>query len=162
LRGQDAPGRLAAEAVQHSERRGVEGRSAGAFDPERLQPPPHLRCSLVGERDREDLFGPKRAARHLVRNPTRDRGRLPGAGAGEDADRAAAGPDRAPLLGIQPGEDRLDIHQVTLLTGLDEPDPIYARDCADFVSEVKLSAGAASSRRGAATMAPRWDTTSSV
>ena len=55
LRGEDLPGRLGREELQLTQRRGVEGRAPHARDAELLEPPAHLTCRLVGERDREDL-----------------------------------------------------------------------------------------------------------
>ena len=55
--------------------------------------------------------GANAPGRDLVRDPPRDRRRLPGAGAGEDADRPAHRLGGAPLLGIQTVED---LHPGTL------------------------------------------------
>ena len=77
----------------------VRARDAGRA--ERLEPRAQLARRLVRERDGEDLVGAKRARRDLVRDPVRDRRRLAGAGAREDADGPAHGLDRAPLLGVQ-------------------------------------------------------------
>ena len=58
--------------------------------------------------------GRKRAARHLPRDPPRDRRRLPGARAGEDADRTARRLGGGSLLRVQPGEDPLGVHRGTV------------------------------------------------
>ena len=81
-----------------------------------LQPVSHLRCRLVGERDRQDLAGFERARRSLVRDPPRDRRRLAGARAGEDADRSVHGLDRSALLGIEIDEDAFCVHLRTVET----------------------------------------------
>ena len=98
LRREDLPGRLGREEPQLTERGRMEGRAPHARHAELLEPAAHLAGRLVGERDREDLVGAKGAGRNLVRDPVRDRRRLPGAGPGEDANRPADGLDRAALL----------------------------------------------------------------
>jgi hypothetical protein len=89
----------------------VEGRSAHTLDPQRREPGAHRSRRLVGEGDREDLLGDERAGGDLVRDPVRDRRRLAGACPGEDADRPAHGLRGLPLLGVQPAEDELLVHQ---------------------------------------------------
>src|SRR5919197_1059320 len=77
---------------------GIGGRGA---------PRAELGRRLVGEGDGEDLAGREGAGRDLVGDPPRDRGRLAGAGAGEDADGPADSLGRAPLLRIQALEDHV-------------------------------------------------------
>src|SRR5579859_3541891 len=71
----------------------------------------HHARGLVGERDRENLGGQKRAALDLLRDPPRDGGRLPRSRAREDAHRPADGLRGAPLGGIEALED---VHAATL------------------------------------------------
>jgi hypothetical protein len=111
LRREDLQVRHLPEVRELRERGGVEGRRAHALDAERREPRPHLARGLVGERDREDLLGEKRAGRDLVRDPMRDRRRLAGARPGEDADRTPHGLRGQPLLRVQPSEDPLLVHQ---------------------------------------------------
>src|SRR5262249_18592395 len=94
----DAVGRV---VVQLPERGRVEGSRRDARRAERLEPRPQLARRLVRERHGEDLTGAERAGLHLHGDPVRDRGRLPGARAREDADGPAHGLDRAALLGVQ-------------------------------------------------------------
>ena len=101
LRGQDLADRLRCEMAQLPQRRGVEGSGAHATDPERLEARAQLARSLVGERHRHDLRRLEGAGRDLLRDPPRDRRRLAGTGAGEDANGAAHRLGGAPLLGIQ-------------------------------------------------------------
>ncbi len=110
LRGQHLADR-AGEVVELGERGRVERPRGHAGDAQPRQPLAHLRRGLVRERDGEDLVGRERAARHLVGDAPRDRRRLARARAREDADRAAHGLDRAPLLGVEPVEDRLGVHR---------------------------------------------------
>ncbi len=110
------PARIAAEPAQQSERGRVERRRAHAFDAERREPSAQFARGLVRERDRDDLRRRKRAARHLTRDPPRDRRRLAGSCAGEDADRTARCLSCCPLLLVQPGEDPFDVHRGTVAT----------------------------------------------
>ena len=116
LRSEDSPRRLRRVPPQLSERGRMERRRAHALDPERAQARAHLAGRLVRERDCENLVGPEDTGRDLIRDPPRDRRRLAGARAREDADRAAHGLGRTPLLGIQALED---VHRTTLPTGPD-------------------------------------------
>jgi hypothetical protein len=105
---------IAPEPAQLREGGGMERPRTDARDAERLEPLPHLARGLVRERDREDLLRRERAPRDLVRDPARDRRRLPRAGAREDADRAANRLDGAALLRVQALEDAGGIHRATL------------------------------------------------
>ena len=98
---------LAAEVAELGERGRVEGARGDAGDAQARQPRAHLGRRLVREGDGEDLAGRERSRRDLVRDPPRDRRRLARARAREDADRPAHGLDRAPLLGVELGEDVL-------------------------------------------------------
>ena len=91
---------------------------------------PHLRRGLVGERHRQDLAGPEHAARDLVRDAPRNRRRLAGAGAREDADRAAHGLDGLALLRVQARED---VHSPQR-TRADRT--VSRQDCANYASQV--------------------------
>jgi hypothetical protein len=79
----------------------VEGRAADSWNAELLEPPAHLAGGLVREGHGEDLVSPKSPALDLVRDPVRDRRRLPRARPREDADRPAHRLDGTPLLRIQ-------------------------------------------------------------
>ena len=107
LRGEQLAELLAAEVAELGERGRVEGARRDAGGAQARQPLAHLRRRLVREGDGEDLAGRERARRDLVRDAPRDRRRLARAGAREDADGAAHGLDRAPLLGVEPLEDVL-------------------------------------------------------
>ena len=111
LRGKELAELIAAEVAELGERRRVEGSRGNAGDAEAGQPLAHLGRRLVGEGDGEDLAGRERTGRDLVRHSPRDRRRLTGARAREDADRPAHGLDRAALLGVQPREDVLRRHR---------------------------------------------------
>ena len=111
LRGEDLQVRHLPEERELRECRGVEGRRAHALDPQRSEPCSHRARRLVGERDREDLLGDERSGRDLVRDPVGDRGRLPRACPGQDADRPADRLCGPPLLRVQPPEDLLLVHQ---------------------------------------------------
>jgi hypothetical protein len=100
LRREDPP-RIPFEVPQQRERRRVEGRGAHAVGTECAQPRAELARRLVGERHRHDLPGRERTARHLPRDPARDRRRLPGPCAGEDAQRPARRLHGSALLGVQ-------------------------------------------------------------
>ena len=108
LRGQD-PARIALEVAEQRERRRVEGRGAHAVRAERTQPRPELARRLVGERERDDLLRREGAARDLPRDPARDRRRLAGPGAGEDAQRPARCLHSGALFGVQAFEDPLRV-----------------------------------------------------
>ena len=99
--GRISPDALRREVAQLPERRRVERPRAHARDAERGEPRAQLARGLVGERDRHDLRRLERAGRDLLGDPPGDRRRLAGAGAREDADGAAHGLGRAPLLGVQ-------------------------------------------------------------
>ena len=103
--------------MQLPQRCRVEGPGGHAADAEPLEPFPHLGRCLVGEGDREDLVRLELADRHLVRDAPGDRRGLSGARAGKDADRATHCLDGAALLGVQPGEDAINVHGLTLRTG---------------------------------------------
>ena len=116
LGGEDPPRSLAARAPQLGERRRVERARLDALDAEPCEPRAHLARRLVGEGDGEQLVRAERAGRDLPRDPARDRGRLAGARAGEDADRPAHRFGSAPLLGVQAVENR---HRATLAAAAD-------------------------------------------
>jgi hypothetical protein len=101
FRGEDALRRLRSEEAQLPERRRVERRAAYARHSELVEPPAHLARSLVRERHRKDLVGPKSPALDLLCDTMRDRRRLSGACPGEDANGPADGVDRTLLLGVQ-------------------------------------------------------------
>ncbi len=101
LRGQDPPDALGCEVPQLAKRRRVEGSGADALHPERGEASAQLAGGLVGEGDRHDPRRLERAGRDLLRDPAGDRRRLAGARAREDADGAAHGLGRAPLLRVQ-------------------------------------------------------------
>ena len=65
-------------------------RRARPSAPSAREPRPELAPRLVGERHRHDLLWREGSARDLPRDAARDRGRLAGPGAGEDAQRARA------------------------------------------------------------------------
>ncbi len=108
LRGED-PARVSLEVAEQRQRRRVEGRGAHAVGAERAQPRAELARRLVGERHRHDLLRREGPARHLPRDPARDRGRLAGSRAGEDAQRPARRFHGSALLGVQPFEDPLRV-----------------------------------------------------
>src|SRR5262249_19844774 len=91
---------------EETRREGVKCRyqHVGGREAHRLDPPAHLARGLVRERDREEArrIG---AGRDEVRDPPRDDAGLPGAGAGEDEERAARVRDGLALLGIEIGEE---------------------------------------------------------
>ena len=101
LRREDLPDASRRVLVELPERRGVERARGDAGCAKRVEPPTQLAGRLVREGDRKDLVRTERARRHLARDPVRDRRRLAGARAREDADGAAHRLDGAPLLGIQ-------------------------------------------------------------
>ena len=78
--------------------------------PSACEPRPQLAGRLVGERDRDDVRRRERAARHLPGDSPRDRRRLAGARAREDADRPVRRLDGGALLVVQSGEDLLGVH----------------------------------------------------
>ena len=114
---EDPPRAFAARPPQLRQRRRVERARLDPVRAEPRQPRAHLARGLVGEGDREDLVGAHRARRDLPGDPPRDRRRLPGAGAGEDADRPAHRLGSTPLLRVQPLED----HRATLARPVDGP-----------------------------------------
>src|ERR671937_330363 len=118
FRGDDLARRLA-EPVQLSERGRVERAGRHAFRAERLEPRAHSGGGLVSERHGEDLACVESTACDLLRDPPRDRRRLAGTRAGEDADRSAHRLDRAALVGIQPVENMRGVHASTLERGCD-------------------------------------------
>ena len=101
LRGQDPPDALGCEVPQLAKRRRVEGSGADALHPERGEASAQLARGLVGEGDRHDPRRLECAGRNLLGDPAGDRRRLAGARAREDADGAAHGLGRAPLLRVQ-------------------------------------------------------------
>ena len=101
LRGQDPPDALGCEVPQLAKRRRVEGSGADALHPERGEACAQLAGGLVGERDGHDPRRLECAGRDLLGDPAGDRRRLAGARAREDADGAAHGLGRAPLLRVQ-------------------------------------------------------------
>ncbi len=68
----------------------------------------HLVRGLVGERQGEDLGGLRAAGGDQPGDPARDHLRLAGAGPGHHQQRSVAVGDRAPLLDIEPGDQRVD------------------------------------------------------
>ena len=85
---------------QHPRARGVEGQHPHAARPaaeQQLDALAHLLRRLVGERDREQLVGPRLAAVDQVGDPVRQHARLAAAGAGEDQQRPVAVRDGLPL-----------------------------------------------------------------
>ena len=101
LRGQDPPDALRCEVPQLPERRRVERSRPDALHPERGEASAQLARGLVGEGDRHDPRRLERAGRDLLGDPAGDRRRLAGARARKDADGAAHGLGRAPLLRVQ-------------------------------------------------------------
>ena len=79
----------------------MERPGADALYAETREAAAQLAGGLVGERDRHDPRRLERARGNLLRDPMGDRRRLPGPRPGKDADRAAHGLGRAPLLGVQ-------------------------------------------------------------
>ena len=90
------------QLVQVRQRRRVERPGLDALDAEPGQPALELARGLLGERDRQDLLGRERVGGDLVGDPMRDRGRLAGAGAGQDGDRAAVGAGRLRCSSFSP------------------------------------------------------------
>src|SRR4029079_13397425 len=78
LGGEDPPHPVGREVPELRERGRVEGACTYAVCPELREARAHLARGLVGERDGEDLVRGERSRRDLVRDPPRDRGRLPG------------------------------------------------------------------------------------
>ena len=125
LRREDATELVRGEVAELPERRGVERPRAHARHAERGETYAQLTARLVGERHRHDLRRVERAGRDLLRDTARDRRRLAGAGAREDAHGAAHRLGGAPLLRIQSVER---IHPATvsglpagIVTGLRQP-----------------------------------------
>ncbi len=117
LRRQHLSDPVAGEVAELRERGRVERPCLDAARAELLEPRAHLAGRLVREGDGEDLRGPEGAGQHLVRDPAGDRRRLAGAGAGEDADRAAHRLDRRALLRVQACEDVFRSHRSQLRDG---------------------------------------------
>ena len=67
----------------------------------------HLGRGLLGEREGEDLLGPRALRRDQVRDAAREHGRLAGAGAGDDEERPLAVDDRLALGLVEALEDAL-------------------------------------------------------
>ena len=70
-----------------------------------LDPRAHLLGGLVGEGDGEDLVGTGVPLEHQPGDAMGDDPCLPGAGAGEDQQRAVDVHDRGPLFGVEGGEE---------------------------------------------------------
>ena len=111
------PTRVACEAAQQRERRGVEGRGTHALDSESGEPRTQLARRLVRERHGDELGGRKGPARDLPGDAARDRRRLAGARPGEDADRPARRFDGGALLRVQSGKDPLGVQGPTTVPG---------------------------------------------
>ena len=83
---------------------GVEGRDLDvriAVGYELIDPGFHLRRRLVGEGQRQDLFGSRLALGDEMGDPPRDDGRLPGPRAGDDQQRSRIVGDGLSLPPIQ-------------------------------------------------------------
>ena len=89
--GQAAAEDARREVLQLAQRRRVERAGLHPRRPERAQPGTQLARGPRGERDRQQLAGRDGAGAHGVGDAVGDRAGLAGAGAGEDADRAAHG-----------------------------------------------------------------------
>src|SRR5262249_50462166 len=92
----------------------MERAGAHPCDTERREPRAELAAGLVGEGDRRDLRRLERARGDLAGDAPCDRRRLPGAGAGEDADGAAHGLCRTSLAVVQAVER---VHRATVAAG---------------------------------------------
>src|SRR5207248_8419858 len=110
---EDPPRPLPAGAHQLGERGGVEGPRLDAVDPQCLERPPHLPRRLVGEGDGKDLVRAERTRGDLLCDPPRDRRRLAGASARENAHRPAYALGSAPLFWVQPVEHRATLARRT-------------------------------------------------
>ena len=89
----------------------VERRDGGVRVPvghQLVDPQLHLVRGLVRERQRQDLRRLRASRRDQPRDPARDHLRLAGARPRHDQQRAVAVRDRAALLGVEPGEQRVD------------------------------------------------------
>ena len=108
---------LVGVGTEHPRAGRVEGhdphRTHAAAD-QQLSAIPHLRRSLVGERDRQDLARLNGPGGDQVGDPVREHTRLARAGAGQDQQRTVAVGHGVPLRVVQPVQQRLD-----LFTGLD-------------------------------------------
>ena len=113
LRRQDPADRVGRVAMELSERRRMERARLDPARAESRETGLHHARRLVRERDREDLLGPERSGDDLPGDPPRDRRRLARPGARQDADRAANGLCRPPLLAIQSVEN---VHPATVAT----------------------------------------------
>ena len=102
------------ELVQVGKRRRVERTGVHALDAEPREPALELARGLLGERDRQDLLRRERPGGDLIGDPMRDGGRLAGAGAGQDGDRATVRAGRLTLLLVQVLEDLLSVHPSNL------------------------------------------------
>ena len=100
---------------------GVERPGVDALDAEPREPALELARGLLGERDGQDLRRGERVGGDLVRDPMRDGGRLAGAGAGQDGDRATVRAGRLTLFLVQVLEDLLSVHPSNLPATGDPP-----------------------------------------
>src|SRR4029079_3265325 len=118
---EDLSRRLAARSHELRQGRRVERARLDAVHAESGQPRAHLTRGLVRERDREDLVRAESPRRDLPRDPPGDRGRLPRAGACEDADRPPDGVGRARLLRFETLEN---VPRATLARWSDGPSSV--------------------------------------
>ena len=111
LRREEVAGAVGCEVTQLTERGRVERPGAHGAGAECGQPGAQLTCRLVGERHRHQARGRERSRSDLMREPPRDRRRLPRAGTRQDADGAVHRLGGATLLGVQAVED---VHRRTV------------------------------------------------
>ena len=97
--------------ADHPVAEGVEGRDDGvrvAVRDEPIDPGLHLLGGLVGEGEGQDLRGLGAPGGDQPGDPPGDDLGLAGAGAGDDEERTLAVGDRALLVGVEAGEQRVD------------------------------------------------------
>src|SRR4051794_5574794 len=99
------------EVPKLPECRGMERRRRHTAMPESGQPSSHLACSLVGERDDENVARPDDARRERIRDPARDHPGLATARAGQDAERPAGRDDCLALSRIEVVQEVVGIRQ---------------------------------------------------
>jgi len=139
FRRKHVTGSSVSEGAKLRQRSRVERPCLDPIDAQRLEPRPHLPCRLVREGDGENLPRLEGAACDLVRNPARDRGRLSGARARQDAHRPPNRLDGPALLGVQPRKDAFGVHCLTLESGSADA-PGSAR-CLREVGTAKVAVG---------------------
>jgi hypothetical protein len=101
----------------------------------------HLGRGLVGEGERQDLFGTRFLLGDEPGNAPRDDGGLAGAGAGNDQEGAGIVGNGLALLVVQAAEDALTRHAVSTIAGASDPGEPHRRTSGPPASTSATSCG---------------------